>query len=354
MPVILPTITPDYTGFPRAHYKVVEALSNLGQFTNALEGKLNGLTTQVTTPALAPPLTAAQLKQVQAALGATGGMPLNVTNLPGAGGTNLLVGTHAQRLATTPTTGETYYETDRHALYAAETGVWVLIGSCPEMECTGVGALPADLGTNDAAFYAFDTTTGLLYLWDGAVWHWHKGIQYGLYANRPVAFSGCDAGVIYVATDYGYQAWYLNYATSAWTLIEGWGQPLGGALSAIPTLTANDFGFRYAATDYNRQYIWTGSAWQDYVGEPTRGQIAFFPSAFTPPSWWALCNGANANFSTSTGGISSVATPNLVGQFVLANNSSGGTGSAVAISYQTGSTVLNAVNYTSELVYIRL
>jgi hypothetical protein len=271
-------------------------------------------------------------------------------------GSELLVGTHSQRLSLAASSGDTFYETDRHALYAYTTN-WSLVGNAPEMQVTGVGALPSDLGANDVNFYARDTTTGMGWLWDGALWHWHSGIQYGLFTNRPVAFTGCDAGVIYCATDYEYTAWYLSYATGTWVHLFGVGGPIFVPISGLPgiasTLTANDAGVLAYATDYDRLYRWTGAlAWTDAPGQPTRGTIAFFATA--PGTGWALCNGAGATSSTSAGGTTGLTTPNLIGQFIIASSSSGGTGSAVAISYQTGATVLDAVNYTAELPYIRL
>lgn len=354
MPVQLATTTPDYQAKPTVPYAVHDNFARLTTFTNNLEGQIGALATRVTSPAAQPPLTAAQLAQIAKELSATGSAPLVVSNLPGAGGSSLLVGTHAQRLITQPSTNASFYESDRHALYSASGNVWVLVGSCPEMEVTGVGALPSDLGGNDAAFYALDTETGAVWLWDGAVWHWHTGILYGPIASRPVAFVGCDAGVIYVASDLGYLAWHLSYASGAWVLIEGWGGPVTGNLSAIPTPTINDVGYLYFAQDFDRLYGWNGTAWQDYPGQPTRGQVCLFGAGVGPGTGWALCNGSNATFSTSSGGTASIATPNLLSTFLYGASSAGTTGSAVSFSYQTGATAFLGVNYTSMIPFIRL
>jgi hypothetical protein len=352
MPFQLPTLTPDYAAPPTVPTKVLDALTGLTAFGNALEGRVLGLHSQVTNPALAPKLTTPQLKQVVQSLQATGGTPLVVTGLPGAGGNALIVGTHAQRLILAPFAGANFYETDRHALYSAGIGVWTLSGSCPAMEVSGIATLPGDLGSNDAAFYAFDQTTGVTWLWSGAVWHWHQGTQYGPIANRPVAFTACDAGVIWVATDQGDQAWELDYGIGAWVLIKGCGGPMVGVLSGKPTLGVNDAGFTYAATDFDREYTWNGSAWGDSPGQPMRGMICNFTAG--PSAAWAQCNGGAATSSTAAGGTQGITTPNLIGQFIHENSSSGGTGSAVNINYQTGATNATDVNYTDLIPYIRL
>jgi hypothetical protein len=334
---------------------VAQSIHKLEEFGNVVEGRVYALERHVTTPSTAAvPLTQTQLNQIAKALSAVGSNPLTITNLPGSSTGSLTVGPHAQRVLTSPGPNQNFYEIDRHALYAAQANAWVLVGSCPEMEISGVGSLPSDLGGNDAAFYAFDQQTGMTWLWSGATWHWHKGIQYGLYASRPTAFVGCDAGVIYVATDRGYQSWELDYGAGAWVLIRGWGRPQPGVLSAIPTLTVNDTGYDFYASDYDRTWTWAGAAWVDAPGQPSRGMVVNFQSGVPPGTGWSICDGTNATFSTASGGTAVIAKPNLIGQFIHENSTSGGTGAAVNINYQIGATNATDVLYTDMIPFVRL
>jgi hypothetical protein len=274
----------------------------------------------------------------------------NISPLLG-GSTALLFGTHAERLSSNPPTGSTFYETDRAALYGYTT-YWTLLGNCPEMVAAGLGGLPADLGANDVGFYALDTQTGLGYLWDGAEFHWHKGLQYGLIANRPVAFTGCDAGVLYCASDMGDHVWQLNYAAGAWVLLKGVGGPLNCTTGSLPSLGGNDAGFQVCCTDFDRCYNWNGSAWSDSPGQPTRGMIVYANGSLG--TGWALCNGAGATSSTSSGGTTGITTPNLISTYVQGYTSAGITGFGVTLSYTTGATVLNDIPFYSLLPFIRL
>ena len=207
--------------------------------------------------------------------------------------------------------------------------VWTLVATYV-FEQQGAAA-PSDLAGPDAGFLYLDTTTGLTYQWSGAVAHWHQGIRFDVFANRPVAFVGCDAGVIFCATDsvYGGQCWELDFGTNAWVLLPGVGGPGFGLLSAIPTgsLGGTDGGFKYLATDYNRIYAWGGAGWVDAFAAPARKQISYFDAA-PDTNGWQLCDGSTVTISTPTGGTGSYTVPNLItgNSFIRSNSTSGGTG----------------------------
>lgn len=78
-----------------------------------------------------------------------------------------------------------------------------------------------------------------------------------------------------------------------------------------PALGANDTGTIFAATDYNRRYRWTGSAWEDDSQAPARFQIAYFQAGRSPGTGWVRCDGAGANASTSTGTTEYITTPTI-------------------------------------------
>lgn len=290
---------------------------------------------------------------IKTALQVGGSAPLNVTGLPGTN-TGLILDTHANRLSkyANPTAGAAYFEVDRQALYFGNNAnSWVWAGSAPYQ--TGApGQEPSDLGGNDAGFAFFNVQTGVTSVWDGATWHLHNGMIVDVIANRPTAFSGCDAGLLFCGTDMGDHVWELNYAAGAWLLLKGVGGPLAGNLASKPTLGGFDAGFQYAATDFDRCYNWSGSAWFDSPGQPERGQICFFNNA--PGTGWALCNGGGATSSTSAGGTTGITTPNLISVYVQGYTSAGITGLGVSLSYTTGSTNYTAIPFYSLLPYIRL
>lgn len=68
-----------------------------------------------------------------------------------------------------------------------------------------------------------------------------------------------------------------------------------------PPLGPRDVGSRFFATDYNREYIWTGLRWDDSPSAPTRFQLVFFVSNPEPPIGWAPCDGRVLPRSTSQG-----------------------------------------------------
>lgn len=203
-----------------------------------------------------------------------------------------LYGTHSDRLTewgATPTTlpiGTLFWETDRHALYfVRESGgvkEWRLIVTRPYV--VAWASKPADLtASGDVGWLIQVSDRGhAIYRWSGT-------------------------------------AWVLQYT----------GEPLRGTLSPDqkPTLTSNDAGLRFHATDFDRVYRWTGSAWEDDAGQPPRFLIAFF-NATPEPIGWSLCDGATVTRSTATGGTTSYGLPDLItdNRFLRAAGSAGGTG----------------------------
>ena len=112
----------------------------------------------VALAALTPPLT---LAQIQKALQLGGTNPINITGLQGTLANpqvSASVGTHAQRLTTTPVVGGVWVETDRNSVYVGQLSgaaiVWKWVGG---MMITVSGSLPGDLGGNDAGFLALET-----------------------------------------------------------------------------------------------------------------------------------------------------------------------------------------------------
>jgi hypothetical protein len=90
--------------------------------------------------------------------------------------------------------------------------------------------------------------------------------------------------------------------------------PVVGTLNpdTRPTgLGQKDEGTLFWSTDFNRLYTWTGSGWEDFVGEPQRGMIAFFPNAPDNSAGWAPCIGGTASGSTASGTVVQVQVPGL-------------------------------------------
>lgn len=68
-----------------------------------------------------------------------------------------------------------------------------------------------------------------------------------------------------------------------------------------PTLGIRDVGTKFFATDFNREFIWDGVAWNDSPAAHTRFQLAFFVANPEPPIGWAPCNGSTTPRSTAQG-----------------------------------------------------
>lgn len=244
----------------------------------------------------------------------------------------VLYGLHAERLALsvgTLTEGTLFYETDRAALYQLQDdGAGALdwyLAMCRPLRTSE--AKPSDLGNNDAGFTWFDQVEGIYWRWSGGVWNYYIGSYRAAFASMPSA-AEADRGFLFIASDRGDHVW--RKGASAFQLLEGVGGPTRGTLANITTgLTANDAGYLYYATDYDRTYRWTGTAWEDAPGQPPREMVVYRNSA-SAPTGWALCDGAAANISTSTGGTAAYTTPNLTGanKFIRSATGAGGVGGA--------------------------
>lgn len=66
-------------------------------------------------------------------------------------------------------------------------------------------------------------------------------------------------------------------------------------------LGTNDRGLLFHATDFDRVFMWTGSAWTDAPGAPRRFQQLLFPVGDPPEAGWAACDGSTVKASTPTG-----------------------------------------------------
>lgn len=265
----------------------------------------------------------------QVALSAAGEAPLPVVGLPGLDSVATRYGTHAERLSTGASSvaeGTLWFETDRAALYQSQvvggTRDWWLV-MCRPLRTSD--ALPGDLGTNDAGFTWFDQVAGYEARWSGGAWNYYRGSIRDVFANRPDP-ALADRGFLFMATDLGNHVWRKGATT--WILQEGMGGPYSANAGSAPSLGADDAGFLWKMADFDRLYRWTGAAWEDAAGQPTRGMIVFFP--FTNPgTGWAICDGGGATISTSSGGTTGITRPNLVtgeNRFLRGSTVAGGTG----------------------------
>lgn len=159
-------------------------------------------------------------------------------------------------------------------------------------------------------------------------------IREGTHGERPEPAS-VDEGTLYWETDrlHLYHLTFSGTGGKAWGMIEGTG-PMTGTLDPDekPTdLTPSDVGFRYLATDFGREYRWSGTAWVDVPGGPARFGIEWFTAAPEPAAGWQLCDGTVTTRSTAVGGTAAFTAPNLTAanRFLRAvSGATGGTGGA--------------------------
>ncbi len=193
MPPPTPPVTLSTKLDQRTHtQEVVQALRDLARVTNFNHTTLAALNARVASLPIAP-----SLQQIRQALQASGGVPLNITQLVPAnadGSGAVLVGTHADRLilATNAlTVGVIYIETDRYAVYEwTETG-WLFLGNLlgPMDVTLAPNTKPTDLGINDAGFRIWATDYARLYIWSGTAWgednHNPSRYQLGHFTQAP-------------------------------------------------------------------------------------------------------------------------------------------------------------------------
>lgn len=151
-------------------------------------------------------------------------------------------------------------------------------------------------------------------------------IRVGAFSTRGAA--NRYANGVFFASDYNYVGWVSDGAN--------WNYATGvqyGTLSPDqkPTLTTSDIGYRFRATDFQREYRWSGSAWTDAPGSPARGHVAFFPYSLDatcqPGSEWHLCDGtASVTISKSDGTTTTITVPDLTTAHRFPRATSGTTG----------------------------
>lgn len=271
------------------------------------------------------------LADMRSAIGA-----IKIPDLPKTPPPINLYGTHADRTARSPVSvavGTFFFETDRVALYQAEisstTGaaIWMFVSSAMKGSIAG---RPSDLDVTDIGFIFYAQDQGTIYRWSGAVWHLECGILTATFANRPTA-GGTDisGGIYFAASDHGYQMWQYDRVNVRWQFCGG-GEPTRGAIGSITGgLGAQDVGYRYHATDFDRVYEWRGAAWADAPGQPTRYMMAMFTDGGSPGAEWALCDGSTVTISGPTGGTTTFTTPDLRNRFVqFVSGATGATGGA--------------------------
>lgn len=149
----------------------------------------------------------------------------------------------------------------------------------------------------------------------------------GSSAGRPGDLSTYDEGFTFrqMDSDHGTVVWHWSGAL--WHYVSGL---LKGVIADIPAAADALIGAQYYATDFDRMYLTDGNAWADAPGQPKRG-VQFFDG--NPGTGWALCDGSTVTISTSTGGTTTHAVPDLVtvNRFVRSASSAGGTGGAATV-----------------------
>lgn len=138
-------------------------------------------------------------------------------------------------------------------------------------------------------------------------------VQYGTHATR-VATAPQPNGALFWETDR--TALYIAI-DQVWEFLIN--QTFYGTLSPNQKpsdLASTESGFLFYSTDFDREYIWTSTAWTDAAASPKRGTIAWFPvtlhADFAPGTGWALCDGtAGVTRSTPSGGTTTFTVPDL-------------------------------------------
>lgn len=127
-------------------------------------------------------------------------------------------------------------------------------------------------------------------------------VRIGTFATRGLA--GAHGYSVFLANDRNYVTWVSDGV--AWKYVTG--AQRGVIASLTGSLTTDDAGYLYYATDYARAFRWTGSAWENAPGEDAQGEIRFF--AIAPSTGWQLCDGTTTTRSTSAGSTAAVTVPN--------------------------------------------
>jgi len=186
----------------------------------------------------------------------------------------ILVGTHAQRLALSPSDYPDFefFETDRALIYISNGTSWLYAAGGP-----GYGSFEtrwSDLVATDVGIEWLESSRSTinnqapfpLYRWSGTAWVFVSGLFFRTQAQ--------------IAT-----------------------------LAA--TLTVNDFSAQVFVSVYDHQLAWSGSGWvwgtQETGAHPIEGMLV------DPVSGYALCDGSTTTYLNSDGTTTSVTLPNLTG-----------------------------------------
>jgi len=245
-----------------------------------------------------------------------------------------LYGTHADRANHAPGSlkvGSLFFESDRGALYHVReidgVATWVLYFA---MMTGSYSAKPSDLTSTDDNFWYNAQDQCTLSRWTGAAWHYQAGILIDTWSNRPAGGgTNISAGFRFSASDRGYQQWAYDRTNTRWYYVGG-GEPTRNTIANITgSLGAQDVGYLFYSTDYDRVFRWNGSAYEDAPGQPARGMIVYFDYTNLPmqvATAWALCDGSSATRSVVNGTTASYTTPNLTGSTRFIRSVSGTTG----------------------------
>lgn len=169
---------------------VAEAGTETDRSLRLIIDKVNPLSTDVATvSAKVAALHIPTIAEIKAALSLGGSSPINVTGLQGVLANAQIaatVGTHAQRLAATPTVGAVWIESDRNNLVYVGTqaggaaAVWTYVTGTmrgtlsPDLK-------PAGLTTADTGLLFYSTDFDRTYRWDGAAWLDYNSAARGIY-----------------------------------------------------------------------------------------------------------------------------------------------------------------------------
>lgn len=190
-------------------------------------------------------------------------------------------GTHADR----PSPGKMpdgafYVETDRNMLYQNSNGAWHYLAGT--MWGTFVpDERPTDLGVNDGGFWFRGTDQAREHMWTQTQWLDVTAARYGLHADRQPAAQVMDSQ-LYIETDRSNVIYQMQ--AGAWHYLAG---TMYGTLAPDQRpvdLGVNDGGFEFRATDQQRHFIWSQTAWVEVTALAAAGndvQVAYASAQMT-------------------------------------------------------------------------
>lgn len=152
-------------------------------------------------------------------------------------------------------------------------------------------------------------------------------VRQGTHEQRlTLSLGALAAGTLFWETDR--TALYVVGAGSAWLLVGNMALATTLPITDPGDLTPGDAGFLVRATDFDREYRWDGTAWEDAPGQPQRGMIAYFSDDVlpTPATAWQLMDGSVADISEPDGTVTTVTVDDLVGDERFIRSVAGATG----------------------------